>query len=94
MAEYARAHLLISGKVQGVFYRSFAQDIAYSFRLKGWVRNCSDGNVEAVFEGRKEDIEKAISSCHKGPPAAKITSIDVRWGKFKNEFNLFSIKHF
>lgn len=90
----ARAHLLISGRVQGVFYRSFTQDIAHSLGLKGWVRNCSDGRVETVFEGSKEDIEKAIGSCYKGPPAAKVSSIDVKWENFRDEFQSFSVRYF
>ncbi|MEK7197176.1 MAG: acylphosphatase, partial [Nitrospirota bacterium] len=71
----ARAYLLISGKVQGVFFRSFTEDVARSMGLKGWVKNCSDGKVEAVLEGKKDDIEKAIRSCYKGPPAARVSSI-------------------
>ncbi|MBI4683713.1 MAG: acylphosphatase [Nitrospirae bacterium] len=92
--EKAQAHLLISGRVQGVFYRSFTEDVALSLGLKGWVKNCSDGMVEAVFEGKKEDIEKAIILCHKGPPASKVNSIDVKWEKFTNEFDSFSIRYF
>ncbi|HBG91931.1 MAG: acylphosphatase [Nitrospirae bacterium GWF2_44_13] len=90
----ARAHLLISGRVQGVFYRSFTEDVAQLLGLKGWVKNRSDGNVEAVFEGKKEDIEKAIKSCYKGPPAAKVNNIDVKWEIFKGEFDTFSVRYF
>lgn len=89
-----RARLLISGRVQGVFYRSFTEDVAHLLGLKGWVKNRSDGKVEAVFEGKKEDIEKAISSCYKGPPAARVSSIDVQWEDFKGEFDTFSIRYF
>lgn len=92
--EKARAHLLISGRVQGVFYRSFTEDVAHSLGLKGWVKNCSDEKVEAVFEGKKEDIEKAISLCYKGPPAARVSNIDVQWEDFKGEFDTFSTKYF
>lgn len=92
--EKARAHLLISGRVQGVFYRSFTEDVAHSLGLKGWVKNCSNEKVEAVFEGKKEDIEKAISLCYKGPPAARVSNIDVQWEDFKGEFDTFSTKYF
>lgn len=92
--EKARAHLLISGRVQGVFYRSFTEDVAHSLGLKGWVKNCSNEKVEAVFEGKKEDIEKAISLCYKGPPAARVSNIDVQWEDFKGEFDIFSTKYF
>lgn len=90
----ARAHVLISGRVQGVFYRSFTQDIASKLGLNGWVRNCSDGRVEAVFEGDKQTIEKAVSLCHDGPPAARVDAVDVRWDDYKGEFNTFSVRYF
>ena len=92
--EMARAHLIISGRVQGVFYRAFTEDVAQLLALKGWVKNRSDGAVEAVFEGRKEDIEKAISLCYKGPPASQVSSIDVKWEEFKDEFKSFPIRYF
>ena len=69
--ENARAHLLISGRVQGVFYRAFTEDAAHSLGLKGWVRNCSDGKVEALFEGEKENIEKAIGLLLQRPSCRK-----------------------
>lgn len=90
----ARAHLIISGRVQGVFYRAFTEDAAHSLGLKGWVKNRSDGDVEAVFEGKKEDIESAIRSCYKGPPAARVNNIDVKWENFKGEFDTFSVRYF
>jgi acylphosphatase len=90
----ARAHLLIRGRVQGVFYRAFTEDTARSLSLKGWVRNTPGGDVEAVFEGRKKDIEEAINKCHIGPPASHVTDIDVRWENFKGEFPSFSVRYF
>ncbi|NIT03510.1 acylphosphatase [Candidatus Saccharibacteria bacterium] len=90
----ARAHLLIRGRVQGVFYRAFTEDTARSLGLKGWVRNTAGGDVEAVFEGKKEDIEAAINECHIGPPASNVTDIDVRWEDFKGEFPSFSVRYF
>ena len=92
--EMARAHLIISGRVQGVFYRAFTEDVAQMLALKGWVKNRSDGAVEAVFEGKKEDIESAIRSCYKGPPSSKVNNIDVKWEEFKGEFQSFSVRYF
>lgn len=89
----SRAHLIISGRVQGVFYRAFTEDTALSLRLTGWVRNLRNGNVEAVFEGEKDKIEKAISICYKGPPGSKVTNIDVKWEDFQGEFSSFSIRY-
>jgi len=56
-----RAHLLISGRVQGVAFRYYTQDIAQSLEIKGWVRNCWDGKVEIVVEGEEEKVKKLIS---------------------------------
>ncbi len=94
MEEKARAHVVISGRVQGVFYRAFTEEVAFSLGLKGWVRNMSDGRVEAVFEGEKGRIEEAIAACRKGPPASRVSSVDVGWEGFKEEFKSFSVKYF
>lgn len=75
----ARAHLYISGIVQGVFYRAFTRDIANSLGLSGWVRNLYDGRVEAVFEGEKDLIDIAIKRCHQGPQGARVTNVSVTW---------------
>jgi acylphosphatase len=90
----ARAHLIISGHVQGVFYRGFTEETAVSLGLTGWVRNTSEGDVEALFEGDRASIEKAIRSCYDGPPAARVDNIDVRWEEFKGEFRSFSVRYF
>ncbi len=76
-----RAHLFISGRVQGVFYRAFTKDVAESLGLKGWVRNLRDGRVEAVFEGDEDKISIAIERCKEGPPHAKVDSIEIIWEK-------------
>ncbi|MBI5212937.1 MAG: acylphosphatase [Nitrospirae bacterium] len=89
----ARAHLYIKGKVQGVFYRAFTQEIADSLGLTGWVRNLPDRKVEAVFEGEKELIEKAVIKCHEGPPYANVTDMDVTWENHLEGFNDFRIRY-
>lgn len=74
-----RAHLFISGRVQGVFYRAFTEEIAHSLGLNGWVRNLRDGRVEAVFEGDEDKILIAIQRCKEGPPYAIVDNIEVIW---------------
>ncbi|MEW6001396.1 MAG: acylphosphatase [Nitrospirota bacterium] len=91
--EKARAHLLIDGRVQGVFYRAFTREIAYKLHLKGWVRNLRDGRVEAVFEGEKGDIEQAIKECYTGPPGARVSKIEVTWGTYTGDLSGFDIKY-
>ncbi len=89
----ARAHLFIEGKVQGVFYRAFTRELAQNLGLKGWVRNLRDGRVEALFEGEKDAIERAIKECFVGPPGAKVTNIDIRWETYKGDQEDFFIKY-
>ena len=86
-----RAHLFISGRVHGVFFRAFTRDIANSLGLNGWVRNLRDGRVEALFEGEKGLIEQAIKECYNGPPGAMVSNIDVTWETFTGEEKGFSI---
>ena len=89
----ARVHLYISGKVQGVSYRWFALDAANSLKLAGWVRNLPDGRVEAVFEGEREHIEKAVMECRLGPPGALVREVEVRWEEQVEGFSDFDIRH-
>ncbi|MCW7074106.1 MAG: acylphosphatase [Methanophagales archaeon] len=89
--EKARAHVIIKGRVQGVFFRSSTQDEAIRLGLTGWVRNCPDGSVEAVFEGDKKVIEEIIKWCHKGPPWARVNEVKVSWEPYQGEFVRFSV---
>jgi acylphosphatase len=91
--EAGRAHLFIDGMVQGVFYRAFTRDLAYNLGLKGWVRNLHDGRVEAVFEGEKGLIEKAVKVCYIGPPGARVSDIDVKWEIFIGDQKGFHIRY-
>ncbi|WP_299444175.1 acylphosphatase [uncultured Rhodospira sp.] len=65
----------IKGRVQGVAFRDWTQRSARDLGLDGWVRNRSDGSVEAVFQGPQEAVERMIEACHDGPPAARVSSI-------------------
>jgi Acylphosphatases len=76
--EYVRAHVFIKGRVQGVFFRARTSEEACKFDLTGWVRNCNDGRVEAIFEGGKENVEKVVDWCKRGPLDAKVTDVEVK----------------
>ena len=89
----ARAHLFISGRVQGVYYRGFTAEVADALGLTGWVRNLPDRRVEAVFEGEREAIEAAIRKCHEGPPAARVSDIDITWEDRLEGVTDFSIRY-
>jgi acylphosphatase len=87
----ARAHIAVSGRVQGVFFRDHTRKWAASLQLKGWVRNLPDGRVEAAVEGEKEQIEALISRVRQGPPLANVTDVAVTWEDFQDEFTDFRI---
>ena len=89
----ARAHIFVSGRVQGVNYRWFASETADALNLTGWARNLPDSRVEAVFEGERENIEKAIVRCKQGPPASRVTDMDVTWENHIEGFSDFEIRH-
>lgn len=72
-----RVHLWISGRVQGVFYRSTTSHEARRRGLTGWVRNASDGRVEAEVQGPRRAVDELIDECRSGPPMAKVTEVEV-----------------
>ncbi len=90
---HVRAHVYISGRVQGVFFRSSVEDKALELGVKGWVRNLRDGRVEAIFEGEKEKVEEMMRWCHKGPPYARVTNVEVEWEEYKGEFSSFGVAY-
>ncbi len=86
-----RAHLLICGTVQGVFYRGSAQQEANDLGLAGWVRNLPGGEVEAEVEGEAVAVDKFIDWCRSGPPGAQVTSVSVTPKPYAGQFQRFSI---
>ena len=88
-----RAHVLIKGRVQGVFFRAETRSEAYSLGVTGWVRNRWNGTVEAVFEGEDQKVRKMIVWCYKGPPAAVVEDVEVGWEEYKGEFTSFSVRY-
>ena len=87
----ARAHILVTGRVQGVFFRDHTQKWASSLNLTGWVRNIRSGQVELVAEGDKEKIEELINRLNEGPPLAQVEKVDVNWEEYKGEFKDFRV---
>ena len=70
-------HLLIKGKVQGVFYRASAKDVAEQLKISGWIRNTKDGDVEAVVTGDEDRIKEFIEWCKKGPRRAEVYKVEI-----------------
>ena len=87
-----RAHVEVSGRVQGVSFRYFTRQKALSLGLRGWVRNLPNGRVECEFEGTTQAIEEMIEFCREGPKWAKVTSIDVEWLGYTGEHSSFQIR--
>src|SRR5438067_13066010 len=84
-------HLLIKGKVQGVFYRATAREVAEQLNITGWVKNTDEGHVEAMITGDDKQVEKFIAWCKKGPPKAVVTNIDVEDVAEEKTFQEFKI---
>lgn len=86
-----RAHVIIKGIVQGVFFRTSTQRAAQKNGVTGWVKNRFDGRVEAVFEGEKAHVEDTIEWCRQGPTGSDVEDVDIVWEDFTEEFDSFSI---
>ena len=89
----ARAHVFVNGQVQGIFFRQNTKQKAESHGVTGWVRNLPDGRVEAVFEGKEEDVRALVDFCRKGPRGAVITNVDVTFEGFAGEFRNFKVSY-
>ncbi|SIR61194.1 acylphosphatase [Natronorubrum thiooxidans] len=79
MAEPTRAHVFVSGTVQGVYYRANTRDTAREKGVDGWVKNLEDGRVEAVFEGPEPAVESMLEWCHTGSPAAEVEAVEAEY---------------
>ncbi len=91
MAEIARAHIWVSGRVQGVYFRQNTRREALRNGLRGWVRNLGDGRVEAVVEGERDAVEAMIAWCRRGPPQAYVDQVDVEWEVARGDLTGFDI---
>ncbi|HYA48952.1 MAG TPA: acylphosphatase [Burkholderiales bacterium] len=92
MGQPARVHVVLSGRVQGVAYRYFAEKRAASFGLTGWIRNLQDGRVEVLAEGDRVSLELFLAELRKGPRLALVEDFDVRWEDHTGEFKGFLIR--
>ena len=86
-----RAHLIISGKVQGVYFRKYTQEISIKNKVSGWVRNLKNGDVECILEGLSSNVEKVIEWCHTGPKNSRVDKIDIHYETYTGEFQDFKI---
>ncbi|MFQ6072267.1 MAG: acylphosphatase [Methanosarcinales archaeon] len=89
----SRVHIFISGRVQGVFFRSFTRKIAIQLGISGWVRNLKDGRVEVLAEGEKEVLERFIKKLQIGPEYSKVDDLDLTWEDYLGKFKQFIIRY-
>jgi len=91
--EKIRAHVLVSGRVQGVLFRLNTKKEAEKLGISGWARNLIDGRVEAVFEGDEHKVEEMVNWTRRGPIWAKVDDFSVTWEDCTGEFSNFEIRY-
>jgi acylphosphatase len=92
VSDRTRVHVVVSGRVQGVFFRASAAEEARRLGLRGWIRNLPDGRVEAEAEGERAALERFVQFCGRGPPAAKVDDVEVTWGAFRGDLGPFATR--
>ncbi len=93
MENKARAHAIISGRVQGVFFRMETKRAAIGLGVFGWVKNQPDGTVEAVFEGDRDRVDAIVDWCREGPPGSDVADVTVSWEDYTGDFKGFDINY-
>jgi acylphosphatase len=88
-----RLHAIVSGRVQGVFYRAWTQDTCAEMGLTGWVKNRSDGGVEILAEGARPKLDQLVRLCHQGPAAAQVTDVETEFSPAKGDLVNFQIRY-
>jgi len=86
-----QAHVFISGRVQGVFFRAHVKETADALGLKGWVKNLSDGRVEAVFCGNEDRVQVAIEKSREGSESSSVDNVEVKW-EDPEKFDTFEVR--
>jgi acylphosphatase len=91
MSELAALHIKISGRVQGVYFRDFTQRHAVSLSLTGYVCNLPDRSVEVHAEGDKQALEQLLATVRKGPPGARVDSVELGWLEYSGKYHQFAV---
>ena len=86
-----RAHVYVSGDVQGVFFRDSTRQKAEQLGLSGWVKNLPDGRVEALFEGPRQKVREIVSWCEPGPPHAAVENVEVELDTAREDLAGFEV---
>ena len=93
MADRARVHLFVRGRVQGVAFRAATADEGRRLGVGGWVRNLPDGRVEVEAEGERPALEALVELCRRGPPAARVEELDVTWTAYRGDLAPFATRY-
>jgi acylphosphatase len=91
-ADKAQVQIVVSGRVQGVFFRAAAAQEARGLGLRGWVRNLPDGRVQIRAEGGRRNLEMLIAWAHQGPPAARVMEVEVEWCEYGAQWRDFELR--
>jgi acylphosphatase len=90
--ELARICIIVSGRVQGVFFRRAAAEQARTLGIMGWARNLDNGSVELVGEAKRRDLEMLLAWAHKGPPHARVDAVRALWEPYQGELPQFQVR--
>jgi acylphosphatase len=88
-----RAHILVNGIVQGVFFRFNTMRKATEFGITGWVKNRKDGRVEVLCEGPEDNVKLMVDWCTKGPEGSFVSNTEITWEEYAGEFETFQITY-
>jgi acylphosphatase len=92
-ADKASLHAVVSGVVQGVFFRAFVVREATELGLRGIVRNLPDGRVDVTAEGERQELEQLIRRLHKGPHSAHVADVATEWSECRDEYDDFQVDY-
>jgi len=87
-------HLVISGRVQGVWFRASTREVAQRLGIIGWVRNMPDGSVETHIQGDDNAVEQMLDWCRQGPPGARVDYVDITDALIQKEYRSFSVRYY
>jgi acylphosphatase len=88
----ARVHIIVTGTVQGVFFRAATKQQARALGINGCARNLNDGSVEIVAEGERPNLEMLLAWVHKGPPHARVDRVEAKWERAEGKFAHFEVR--
>ena len=88
-----QVQVIISGRVQGVWFRANTKQRAEQLGINGWVKNTADGKVVALFKGDEKHVQEMIEWCHHGPPLAKVENVEVKKQPASSDFDQFSVRY-